>query len=243
MNNSLRLEYFMRVLRQHIKLIVGVIIIVLLADIFVTFGVMKTKYTSTTQLLVNQKLSKDQLAAQAQQLQTDVQRVYTYKDIISSPVIQNKVKSDLRDRPGIEKASVQVENQQNSQVFSISAISTNPYTSADIANDTASIFQNKIKKMMSINSITVVSKAQPKLKPTSPHYALNIVVGLLLGLLLGLFAAIVADGTNKKVNSLSYLEDDLGLNNLGIVAEISEKEIENTVSSKNHRKNDHRRRV
>lgn len=225
--NSLNFLSVFGILKKHIVLIIGFSIIGLLVSLVITFGVMKPKYTSTTQLLVNQKLDKSQLMVQAQQTQTDIQRIYTYKDIITSPVVQNTVKKDLGTLPGIDKAKINVSSQQNSQVFSVSAVASNPYTAADVANDTANVFQNKIKKMMAINSITVVSKAKPQMKPTSPNIPINVILGLLVGLLVGIMTALIKSYFDTTITDPSFLEDEFGLNNLGIVTEIEDKNMKN----------------
>lgn len=232
--------YCINVLKKSKLLVFSTTILVFLLSCILTFGIMKPKYTSTTQLLVNQKLSKRELAIQAQQTQTDIQRVFTYKDIITSPVIQNQVKKNLRSEPGANKAKINVQSQQSSQVFSVSAITNNPYTSADVANETAHVFQNKIKKIMDVNSVTVVSKATPKMKPTSPHYVINLLGGLLLGIILGISIAIFKDSNDKTVKELDYLTDDLGLNSLGIITEIDEKDMSNK-NKKEKRRNNNRR--
>lgn len=228
-------SYCINVLRKSKLLIFSITILIFALACIFTFVIQKPKYTSTTQLLVNQKLSKSELAIQSQQMQTDIQRVFTYKDIITSPVVQNQVRKNLKSEPGVNNAQISVESQQNSQIFSVSATTANPYTSADVANETANVFQNKIRKMMSINSVTVVSKATPEMKPTSPHYVINLVGGLLIGIILGISVAIFKDSNDRTVKELDYLTDGLGLNNLGIIAEIDGKKM----SSKN--KTDKRR--
>lgn len=242
-SNYLSFSFFGLILKRHFKLILLSIVFFVALSAFVTYGVMKPKYTSTTDLLVNQKLSKSQAAIQSQQLQTDVQRIYTYKDIITSPAIQNTVKKNLAGEPGMaKKNNISVQSQQNSQVFSVSATATNPYTASDIANETAKVFQNKVKKMMDVNSVTIVSKATPVLKPTSPHYMLNILAGLLVGLLVGLGAALFVEFNDKSVTSVDFLEE-LGLNNLGLIYEIDKDEMKASSNSHEKRTGIQKRRV
>ncbi|MEN3241247.1 Wzz/FepE/Etk N-terminal domain-containing protein [Fructilactobacillus sanfranciscensis] len=248
MENSLNESNFYKslsVLKDHVGTIVLSTIICFFISAFLTFVVMKPKYSATTELLVNQKLSKNQLAIQAQQTQTDVQRVFTYKDIITSPVIQNTVSKDLKGQPGMpKKPKISVQSQQNSQVFSVTTSAENPYTAADIANDTAKVFQNKIKKIMDVNGVTVVSKAKPNLKPSSPHKLLNLIGGIIIGLLIGVFVSFFKEITDVKIRDIDYLKDTYGINNLGIITEIDDKDMKSLVSSNDgFRRNDKRRRV
>lgn len=242
-SNYLSFSFLGLIIKRHLKLILSSIVFFVAISSFITYGVMRPKYTSTTDLLVNQKLSKSQAATQPQQLQADVQRIYTYKDIITSPAIQNTVKKDLAGEPGMtKKPNISVKSQENSQVFSVSATANNPYTASDIANETAKVFQNKIKKMMDINSVTIVSKATPVLKPTSPYYMLNILSGLLIGLLIGLGASLLSEFNDKSVKNVDYLED-LGLNNLGLIYEIDKSDMKIATNKHGRRIDNHERRV
>ena len=94
------------ILRKHIGLIFASTFIVTLLAAFMTFFVMTPKYSATTQILVNRKLSDDMAGAQLQQTQADVQMISTYKDIITSPTVLKTVNTKLQGQPGYEKGDV-----------------------------------------------------------------------------------------------------------------------------------------
>ncbi|MEC5119199.1 YveK family protein, partial [Lactiplantibacillus plantarum] len=131
----------------HIGLIFASTFIITLLAALMTFFVMTPKYSATTQILVNRKLSDDMAGAQLQQTQADVQMINTYKDIITSPTVLREVDEKLTGLPGYKsgvdnlKSSISISSQQNSQVFSINAKSTNPNTAAKMANETAKVFK------------------------------------------------------------------------------------------------------
>lgn len=243
------------ILRKHIKAIFGTTIVVTLAAIFVTFFVMTPKYSATTQILVNRKLSEDMQSAQFQQVQADVQMISTYKDIITSPTVLKDVNKKVSSYPGYPgsmgalKGSLSISNSQNSQVFSVTAKSTDAGTAAAIANMTAKVFKKKVVKIMSVNNVSIVSEAEKNTKPVSPRKTLNVLVGIVLGLILGVALAFVREITDRTVTTENFLTDDLGLTSLGTVSEIDQKDIERTVehqkvqsklsinkSSRNHRR-------
>ncbi|MCI1593397.1 YveK family protein [Heyndrickxia oleronia] len=94
MDTTLDLRQMFGILRKHIWFI----IISTIGFAIIAFGVaefaMTPKYTSTTQILVNQKKSADNgLAYQNQQ--ADVQMISTYKDIITNQVILKQVQHNL----------------------------------------------------------------------------------------------------------------------------------------------------
>ncbi|TGD22742.1 chain-length determining protein [Companilactobacillus suantsaicola] len=226
------------ILRKHIKAILGTTIVATLAAAFLTFFVMTPKYSATTQILVNRKLSDNQQAAQLQQTQADVQMISTYKDIITSPTVLKDVNKEVKAYPGYPgsmnalKDSLSISNSQNSQVFSVSAKSTDAGTASAIANLTAKVFKKKVGKIMSIDNVSIVSEAMTNTKPVSPRKTLNILAGIVIGIVLGIGLAFIRELTDRTVTSETFLTDDLGLTALGTVTEIDQKDIERTVEHK-----------
>ncbi|KRK99852.1 YveK family protein [Companilactobacillus futsaii] len=220
------------ILRKHIKAIFGTTIVVTLATIFVTFFVMTPKYSATTQILVNRKLSEDMQSAQFQQVQADVQMISTYKDIITSPTVLKDVNKKVSSYPGYPgsmgalKGSLSISNSQNSQVFSVTAKSTDAGTAAAIANMTAKVFKKKVVKIMSVNNVSIVSEATANTKPVSPRKTLNVIAGIVIGAILGIALAFVREITDRTVTTQNFLTDNLGLTSLGTVSEIDQKDIE-----------------
>lgn len=226
------------ILRKHMGLIFASTFISTLLAALMIFFVMTPKYSATTQILVNRKLSADMAGAQYQQAQADVQMISTYKDIITSPTVLKDVNTKLEGQPGYRdgidnlKSSITINSQQNSQVFSITAKSTNPETAAKIANETATTFKNKVVKIMSINNVSIVSKATADDQPVSPRTKLNIAAGIVIGLLLGIGLAFLRELSDRTVTSEEFLTEELGLKGLGIISEIDSRDIRRKISPK-----------
>lgn len=226
------------ILRKHIKVILGTTLVAMLAAFAVTFFIMTPKYNATTEILVNRKLSANLQGAQFQQVQADVQMISTYKDIITSPTVLKDVNREVKTYPGYPgsmaklKKTLVISNSQNSQVFSVTAKSSDPKTAAQVANLTAKVFKQKIGKIMSVNNVSIVSEAIPNDKPISPRKTLNTLIGIVMGLLLGMMIAFVLEFTDRTVTSENFLTDELGLTSLGVVSEIDQKDIERTVQHK-----------
>jgi capsular polysaccharide biosynthesis protein len=237
-SQQISIGQILSILRKHIGLIFASTFIVTLLAAFMTFFVMTPKYSATTQILVNRKLSENMAGAQYQQAQADVQMISTYKDIITSPTVLEAVNTKLEKQSGYEgdvdslKSSISIKNQQNSQVFSITAKSTNPDIAAKIANETATTFKNKVIKIMSINNVSIVSKATPNEQPVSPRTKLNILIGIIVGSILGIGLAFLRELSDRTVTSEEFLTDELGLKGLGIISEINEADIRRKITPK-----------
>src|SRR5699024_3823080 len=105
--------------------------------------------------------------------------------------------------------------ENNSQVFSIQVQNENPYQASEIANVTASFFQEEIYEMMNVDNVTMISSAIPNVDPVSPNNTLNVIIGVLLGGMIGIGIVFVYELTDNTVKSAEYVEETTGWTKLG----------------------------
>lgn len=118
------------------------------------------------------------------------------------------------------KSMVTISSQQNSQVFSINVKSKDPKLAADVANEVADVFKDKIGGFMKINNVSIIDSAKVNKKPVSPNTKLFTLVGLVvIGGLTFLYMLIkeLADTTIKSPDEVSQL---FGMTNLGVIGHI-----------------------
>ena len=226
------------ILRKRKNIIIWTTIMCALITLFTSVFIISPKYSSSTDILVNRKVdnNNNNNGNDQGQIQTDVQMISTYKDIITSPAILNDAVKELTDQGfeitvGQVRNSITISNQQNSQVFTISVKTNSPQLSAAIANTVASVFKKKVKTIMSVNNVSILSKATVNPSPVSPRIWLNTLVGLIVGFILGLILAFIINGLDRTINDESYITDTLGLNDLGIVSEIPAHKVKKMLSS------------
>lgn len=234
-SNFLDINKILAVLRKRKKTIIISTLVCAFLMLFMSVFVISPKYSSSTDILVNRKVD-NQVNAQAQ-LQADVQMISTYKDIITSPTILNAVSTQLKDQgfnmtPANIKSCISISNQQNSQVFTVAVKAKNPQLAAAIANTTANVFKVKVKKIMSVNNVSILSKAEENPKPVSPKVVLNTLIGLIVGCVLGLFLAFIFDSMDRTITDESFITEELELNDLGIINEIPANKVKRMISSK-----------
>lgn len=261
MDNMLDIRRLFSIFRKHLTLIV----LSMVGCAVVAFGiaefVVTPQYTSTTQILVNQKTSESNAATAYATQQADVQMISTYKDIITNQVVLTAVKNDLKNptvvvtpaqkakyrtdaygdkelvkaaKPAVTKNSgqgynvsvaelqdaISVTNQQNSQVFALAVKTDDPDKSTAIANAVAKEFKSKIKDIMEVNNVTIVSKAVANNHKTSPKTIMFLAAGVILGFILSVGYALLVELTNTSVRDDEFLQE-LGLANLGQVNRIN----------------------
>ena len=149
--------------------------------------------------------------------------INTYKDVLTKPIILTSVLKEVKRTDNYQgnlstlENSVKVSNQTNSQVITVSVTDKNAYVAADVANTIGKVFAKKVKKMMQVDNVTIVSNAKVNTTPVSPNKKLSALIGVVVGLLLGILFAIVKELTDKTVKDSGFLTDELGLTNIGSV--------------------------
>lgn len=276
--NTIDLRRLWMLIRAHIWAIIAWAVGLGAVGFILAAFVIEPKYTSTTQILVNQKRKEDSASQALTAQQADIQLINTYKDIVTSPVILSSASRFIKNptevvkpakkakyriladgtkelvspaEPAVVrragrgynisakelKKAVSVSTQQQSQVFTISAKSNDPKKSQAIANAVAKTFKSKIKSIMNVNNMTIVSPASRGTK-TFPRTSLFTLAGILLGLLISISLVVLRDAFDTTVRDDDYLTKELGLTNLGHISHFhlsNDFSINNNNSSKKKR--------
>ena len=224
LHNNIDLHRLMVLCRKHLKLLIFWTILAGIIGFVAAEFVVTPKYTATTEILVNQKHADNDNGQAYNNQQADIQMINTYKDIITNQVILNQVSKQLdMSRTGKNyylttdqlKQAVSVQTQQNSQVFSLAVKTNDPAKSALIANTVANVFKSRIKKIMSVNNVTIVSRASTPEEPSFPNKKLFALAGAVLGLILSFVYILIGELTDTSVHDDEFMTNDLGLTNLG----------------------------
>ena len=192
-----------------------------LISLAVSIFIISPKYSSSIDILVNQK--NDNTAVQYNVQQADLQVINTYKDILTKPVVLTPVLQEIKKNDNYQgnlstlSKSIKISNQANSQVITVNVTDDNAYVAADIANAVGKVFSKKIKKMMQVNNVTIVSNAKVNTTPVSPNKGKNVFLGAILGAFVGFMIIYFKELTDKTVKDNSFLTDNLGLTNIGSV--------------------------
>ena len=225
MEEEISLVELFSILRKRLGMIIGLSLFGLILSFSITFFVITPQYSSTTQMLVSQTESSQPI--QQGDINTNLQLINTYKDIIKGPVILDDVREELElDLTHGELSNkIQVVSDAASQVFSLKVTDTTPYQAAEIANKTAEVFQKNIDQIMNVDNVTVISVAIPDTNPVSPNKTLNLAIGLLLGLMSGIGLAFVLEFLDTTVKDPKFVTDEVGWTNLGSISVLSKDEL------------------
>lgn len=219
------LKGLLAIIKQRLVMIVSFGILGLMLTGVYTFFIVTPMYESTTQLLVNRE-SDGSTGIQLNDINSNVQMINTYKDIIKGPIILGEVKANLDLDYSVERLTemVTISANEDSQVFSLIVRGPNADQAAGIANEIAATFQSEIIEIMNVKNVSIISIATVNSKPISPVVLNNLVIGLALGVLLGTGVAFLRSAMVRTIDDYQFITQTIGWPNLGAISELNKEE-------------------
>ncbi|MHD0397960.1 YveK family protein [Staphylococcus simulans] len=222
MEKTIDLGNLMTALKKNIKLIILLPLIFLIVGLLASFLLIQPKYAATSQVLVNQKESSNEMMAQ--QVQSNIQLVKTYSEIIKSPRILDKVSKELDGKYSEKELSemLTVNNQAESQIMNITVESKNKKDAAKVANTISKVFSDDASKIMNIDNVSTLSKAETA-KKVAPKPIIYGLISLILGLIIALIIVTLKELLDRRIKTEKEVEEILGLPVLGSISDFGKK--------------------
>ncbi|MES5411561.1 Wzz/FepE/Etk N-terminal domain-containing protein [Staphylococcus hominis] len=219
MENTIDLSKLIEILKRKWKLLITIPILFMIIALLVTLFLMKPQYQANTQVLVNQKEKNRDLIAQ--EVQSNIQLVNTYKEIIKSPRILEEVAQKEKGISAQDIANnLNIEAQAESQILNISFNDKNKKRSERIANKIAYTFSKEMPNIMNIDNVSILSSANNTSKKISPKLTQNVVIAFILGVILTLIIVISKELLDKRIKSEEDVENELGVPVLGSIPKL-----------------------
>ncbi|WP_260284815.1 YveK family protein [Peribacillus aracenensis] len=224
MEETISIADIFKTLKKRWKLIMLLTLIAALISGTISYFFLTPVYQSSTQILVNQKQSENQL--DSNQIRSNIDMINTYSVIIKSPAILEKVIDELELDQSVEQLSekITINSQENSQVFSLTVQDSNPSQAVEIANTVSGTFQKEIKDIMNVDNVSVLAKAEIKVNPIAvkPNPLLNIAIAIVVGLMAGIGLAFLLEFMDNTIKDEDDIERILELPILGSIQKIKQ---------------------
>ncbi len=219
MKKTLGLKEIYQILRKKLWLIVAVTALFALIGALATHYFMTPVYKASTRILVNQSGGK--ALYDSNELQTNVQLVNTYSELINDPSILKQVikEEQLALSPDALQGMLTVDTNENSQIFTITVSSGNPAESVKIVNGIARVFRQDVQKTMNVNNVHLLAPAtlETSRYPVSPDIRKNVIIAVALGLLLSIGFAFLLEYLDNTVKSEEDIQERAHLPVLGVI--------------------------
>lgn len=219
MEEVIDLKEVLHILKKNFKLILGLMITFALIAGLVSTLLMDPVYQSESQVIVNQKGKNADVYNNPGQVQTNLQLINTYSQMINSKTIRKQVVDnlDLDVSEQSLQSRISVTSEADSQLMKINVTGENKKETAEIANELATIAQQEVKRVMDVDNLSIFSKADPEeaTSPIKPRPLMNVAIAALLGLILGTAIAFLREILDNRLNTEEKIEKYLDLPTLG----------------------------
>ncbi|RYL95755.1 capsule biosynthesis protein [Sporolactobacillus sp. THM7-4] len=219
MNKTLGLKEIYIILRKRLWMIAAITVTAGVIGAIATHFFMTPMYGATTRILVYQGNGK--MLYDSNAVQTNVDLVTTYSELINDPSILNQVIQNLDLNMSAEElqSRLTVETNEKSQIFSLTAKTERADLSVRIVNNAAKVFKAQVRKMLKVDNVSLLSPAilSASDAPVSPSLPKNVMIAVLLGLLLSVGLAFLLAYLDQTIKTEEDIEQRLGLPIVGVI--------------------------
>lgn len=200
-----------RAILKHIKLIIVLCILFGLGGFFGTKLLITPTYTASTSIYLTPQINE----SGALDYNSQIANSKLVTNVVNL-LTQNNIMSEVAKDVGLENASsvkkcVTVTNQTDTEIVTITATTTDPKLSKDIANGTVNTFIKTMQKNLNVSNIEVVDKAKLSYVPSGPNVKKNTLLATMVGFVLGCGYAILRFLFDNRLRTKEEAEKYLGI--------------------------------
>jgi len=204
------LELFRAVLK-YIKLIIALCVVFGLGGFLVTKFLITPTYTASTSIYLTPQISESG--------SLDYNSQMANSKLVTNAVnllTQNNIMSEVAKDVGMENAEsvkkcITVTNEANTEIITITATTTDPKLSKNIANDTVNTFTKTMQKNLNVRNIEVVDRAKLSYVPSGPNIKKNTLLATMVGFVLGCGYAVLRFLFDNRLRTKEEAEKYLGI--------------------------------
>ncbi|KOP65418.1 lipopolysaccharide biosynthesis protein [Bacillus sp. FJAT-18019] len=233
----MELKQYFRVLQKKWWLIATIVIIAITATGVKSFYFTTPVYAANAKLIVNQS-GDGGASLNASTIQTSIFLINSYKEIIKSSAIMNKV---VEEYPNLGQsawqlsAKISVTSANNSQVMNLIYQDTSYANAAEIVNAVSAVFKEQIPHIMNVDNITILSEADPAAKPAPINFnpIMNLLISFAVSLMLAVGLVFLLDYLDDTVKSEAEILETLDdVSVLAVVGMMSKADLKKSARMK-----------
>ena len=194
--------------------IILIVLIFMVIGIIYTMGFVTPVYTSSTTLVLatsngeNQSTTNTTNSITTTDITLNSKLVSTYSVLVRSKDVLGQVISNL----GIDisweslKNNVTVSAVEDTEVIEISVKNGNPEYAANIANEIAKVFSDKVAEIYNINNVHIVDEAETPTGPSNINHTKDVIIFAFIGVVVAVIYVLIANMLDTTIKTADDIE-------------------------------------
>lgn len=207
-------------LRKHLKLVIMLPIVCMVAMGLASVLMMNDTYTATTDMYV---LASSEGSNSSSALSSDLSASQMLTNDVATLLQSDRVMTDAADQlglPNLRGYDITVTSESTTRVITLQVTSSDAQGSANVANALADCVSNVAQEVMNVESVNVIDEAPTPEAPSGPNRMLYVAVAAMAGLFAAVAIVVLMDVIDTRVRSADDVEELLELPVIGRIPEM-----------------------
>ncbi|SCW52228.1 Capsular polysaccharide biosynthesis protein [Paenibacillus tianmuensis] len=223
----MEVKYYIRTLRKYIGWILLFMIAAGGGTAIVSYNFIPPTYEASVKLLIHSTNASNMVDLTS--INANMKLMDTYQEVIQTSAILTKVSeriSGLQADPEMLSKALKVRHSAGSQIMTLTIRGNDYREAAELANAIAEVFQSEVTKLLKVNNVTILGKADPRQisTPVLPNHQLYILVSVLVAALLSIGFAFLHSVFDDTIKTAEDVDEVIGLVVLAVLPEIEKKD-------------------
>lgn len=199
---------------RKLQIILIVIVFAVIGFIYTVGFKMPMYSASTTLVLASQAKNEEESGTiTTTDVTLNAKLVSTYSELIKSKNVLRQVKSNL----GIDinentlRKNITVSSVKDTELIEITVLNESPIVAADIANEIAVVFSEKIMEIYNIDNVQIVDVAEESASPSNINHRRDVLIFALIGLVVSIIYVLISNMFDTTVNTSEDVEREFKL--------------------------------
>lgn len=207
-------------LRKHLKLVITLPIVCMVAMGLASVLMMNDTYTATTDMYV---LASSEGSNSSSALSSDLSASQMLTNDVATLLQSDRVMTDAADQlglPNLRGYDITVTSESTTRVITLQVTSSDAQGSANVANALADCVSNVAQEVMNVESVNVIDEAPTPEAPSGPNRMLYVAVAAMAGLFAAVAIVVLMDVIDTRVRSAEDVEELLELPVIGRIPQM-----------------------
>lgn len=192
--------------------IILIILVFMVIGVIYTIGFTVPMYSSSTTLVLatsGKTETNANTTITATEITVNSKLVSTYSELVKSKNILRQVISNLGIKVDEDKLrkNITVSSVKDTELIEITVKDENPVYSAQIANEIAKVFTEKVKDIYNIDNVQIVDEAEVANMPSNINHEKDVIIFTFIGLVIAVCYVLIVNMLDTTVKTAEDIEN------------------------------------